>query len=149
MDGITTDLSGRSGHALNAGSGSEYKAVVGQRVPTGQDVTDEVKVVRIERNRVRGHIGDDVVYGGYSAGVCIIGLTLRGVELVDDPTIVPDGYQKEIVWDGVGLVDFSFAPHYQSDHAESSAVDKMVDFYKKNAMPFRALKDGEVIIQTI
>jgi dipeptidase E len=92
--------------------------------------------------------GDDVVYGGYSAGVCVIAPTLKGVELVDDPTIVPDGYQKEIVWDGIGLVDFSFAPHYQSDHAESSVVEEMIDFYKKNAMPFRALKDGEVIIQT-
>ncbi|MGB2791463.1 MAG: Type 1 glutamine amidotransferase-like domain-containing protein [Candidatus Moraniibacteriota bacterium] len=93
--------------------------------------------------------GDEIVYGGYSAGVCVIGPTLKGVELVDDPTIVPDGYQKEIPWDGIGLIDFSFAPHYQSDHAESSAVDKMIDFYKKNAMPFRALKDGEVIIQTV
>lgn len=93
--------------------------------------------------------GDEIVYGGYSAGVCVIGPTLKGVELVDDPTIIPDGYQKEIMWEGIGLVDFSFAPHYQSDHTESSAVEKMIDFYKKNAMPFRALKDGEVIIQTI
>lgn len=93
--------------------------------------------------------GDDVVYGGYSAGVCVIGPTLKGVDIVDDPTIIPDGYQKEIIWDGIGLVDFSFAPHYQSDHAESSVVEKMVGFYKENAMPFRALKDGEVIIQTV
>lgn len=93
--------------------------------------------------------GDDIVYGGYSAGVCVIGPTLKGVELVDDPTIIPDGYQKEILWEGIGLIDFSFAPHYQSDHTESSAVDKMIDFYKKNTMPFRALKDGEVIIRTV
>lgn len=93
--------------------------------------------------------GDEIVYGGYSAGVCVIGHTLKGGELVDDPIIVPDGYQKEILWDGIGLVDFSFAPHYRSDHPESAAIEKMVDFYKKNAMPFRALKDGEVIIQTV
>lgn len=93
--------------------------------------------------------GDDVVYGGYSAGVCVIGPTLKGVEIVDDPTIVPDGYDAEVIWDGVGLVDFSFAPHYQLNHPESEAIEEVVEFYKKNDMPFRGLKDGEVIIQAI
>lgn len=91
---------------------------------------------------------DDIVYGGYSAGVSVIGPTLKGVELVDDPAIVPEGYESEIIWDGVGLVDFSFAPHRQSDHPESATMEKVVEFYKKNNMPFRGLKDGEVIIQT-
>lgn len=92
---------------------------------------------------------NNIVYGGYSAGVSVIGPTLRGVEFVDDPMITPEGYQKEIIWDGVGLINFSFAPHYQSNHPESAAIEKTVDFYKKNNMPFRALRDGEVIIETI
>ncbi|MFZ2299737.1 MAG: Type 1 glutamine amidotransferase-like domain-containing protein [Candidatus Moraniibacteriota bacterium] len=93
--------------------------------------------------------GDSIVYAGYSAGVSVIGPTLKGVELVDDPMIVPAGYEQEVIWDGVGLVDFSFAPHYQSKHPESEAIEKVVEFYKKNGMPFRGLKDGEVIVQTI
>lgn len=92
---------------------------------------------------------NDIVYAGYSAGVSVVGPTLKGVEIVDDPTIVPDGYEADVIWDGVGLVDFSFAPHYQSNHPESEAIEKVVKFYKKNGMPFRGLKDGEVIIQTI
>ncbi len=94
-------------------------------------------------------LGDDIVYAGYSAGVSVVGPTLKGVEIVDDPTIVPEGYEAEVIWDGVGLIDFSFAPHYQSNHPESEAIEKVVGFYKKNDMLFRGLKDGEVIIQTI
>lgn len=99
---------------------------------------------------LREHISDDeIVYGGFSAGACVVGPTLKGVDLVDDPNVVPKGYEKEVIWDGVGLVDFSFAPHFQSYHPESEAMNKVVEFYKTNNMPFRALKDGEVIIQSI
>jgi len=93
-------------------------------------------------------LNDTIVYGGYSAGVSVLGPTLSGVELVDDPMIIPEGYEKEIIWDGVGLLDFSFAPHYQSNHPESASIEKVVEFYKERSMLFRTLKDGEVIIQT-
>ena len=33
----------------------------------------------------------DFVYAGYSAGICILSPTLHGLELVDDPNIVPTG----------------------------------------------------------
>ena len=90
--------------------------------------------------------GDSLVYAGYSFGVCVITPTLRGVELVDDPNVIPEGYRKEIIWDGVGLVNYSFAPHYHSNHPESEAVDKLVQYYIENNMPFRALRDGDVIV---
>jgi dipeptidase E len=42
---------------------------------------------------------DDVVYGGYSAGACVLGPTLRGIESAeDDPHLVPEGYQTEVIW---------------------------------------------------
>lgn len=91
---------------------------------------------------------DDIVYGGYSAGICVIGPTLKGIELVDDPSIVPVGYESEVIWDGIGLVDFSFAPHYRSDHPESAAIEKVVEFYQEHHMKYRALKDGEAIISS-
>ncbi|MFA6519552.1 MAG: Type 1 glutamine amidotransferase-like domain-containing protein [Candidatus Paceibacterota bacterium] len=90
---------------------------------------------------------NEIVYGGYSAGVCVIGPTLHGIELVDDVEITPEGYEHEIIWNGVGLIDFSFAPHFKSDHRESGSVDKLVNFYELNKMPYKALRDGEVIIQ--
>ena len=44
------------------------------------------------------------LYGGYSAGVCVLTPTLRGIHLVDPPEITPTGYQNEIIWDGLNLI---------------------------------------------
>jgi len=96
---------------------------------------------------ILGKINDDnFVYGGYSAGVCVLTPDLHGAELVDDPSIIPDGYEKEIIWEGLKILDYYFAPHYRSDHPESPLVEKQVEYYKINGMPYRALHDGEVII---
>ncbi len=89
---------------------------------------------------------DAVVYGGYSAGVDIMQPHLHGIDLVDDPNLVPEGYDQEIIWDCLGLIPYCVAPHYKSDHPESSDVDKAVDYYINNHIPFIALHDGEAIV---
>ncbi|MDP2585544.1 MAG: Type 1 glutamine amidotransferase-like domain-containing protein [Candidatus Levybacteria bacterium] len=86
------------------------------------------------------------VYAGYSAGICILSPTLHGLELVDDPSIIPEGYNSEIDWNGLNLVNFSFAPHYKSDHPESGMVDREVEYFIKHKMPFKTFRDGEVLI---
>lgn len=86
------------------------------------------------------------VYAGYSAGVCVLTPTLHGLELVDYPNIVPEGYSPEIIWEGLGIVDFSLAPHYRSDHPESERIEKVVEYFIKHKMPFKTLHDGEVIV---
>lgn len=89
----------------------------------------------------------EFVYAGYSAGVCILSPSLKGLEIVDDPIVVVDGYPKETLWDGLGLIDFAFAPHFESPgHPETEAVSKEVEYYKKTGEKYRALHDGEVII---
>ena len=45
-----------------------------------------------------------------------------------------------------GLLNYSIAPHYKSNHFETKLVDKMVEYYKKNHIKFKTLCDGEVII---
>jgi dipeptidase E len=89
---------------------------------------------------------DSIVYGGYSAGVDILQPHLYGIELVDPPDVVPEGYDAEIIWDCLGLLPYCVAPHYKSDHPESADIDKTVDYYLANHIPFIALKDGEVVI---
>jgi dipeptidase E len=92
-------------------------------------------------------LGDDaVVYGGYSAGACVATPTLRGLELCDDPNVIPEGYDKEIIWDGLDMVPFSIAPHYKSDHPETAMIDDVVIYYKNHRLPFETLLDGEAII---
>ena len=53
---------------------------------------------------------------------------------------------KEILWEGLGILDHIILPHYKSDHPESADIDKEVEFCKRNNIPFKTLRDGEVII---
>ncbi|MGA8475880.1 MAG: Type 1 glutamine amidotransferase-like domain-containing protein [Candidatus Cybelea sp.] len=89
---------------------------------------------------------DDLVYGGFSAGVIVATPTMRGIELADYPEQVPNGYQAKFSWDGMALVPYSFVPHYRSNHPESAAMEKVVEYFKEHQMPYRALRDGEVLI---
>ena len=86
------------------------------------------------------------VYAGYSAGVCVLAPTLRGIDLVDDPEVVPEDYQGDIIWEGLSLINYCIAPHYKSDHYESELIDKTVEYFLENKILFKVLRDGEVII---
>ncbi len=90
---------------------------------------------------------DAVVYGGYSAGVAVLTPSLRGLEFVDDPHVVPGGYEAEVVWDCLGILPFGVLPHYKSDHPESAEVDKSLEYLIDHHMPFIALRDGEAIVR--
>lgn len=89
---------------------------------------------------------DKIVYGGYSAGIDMLTPSLHGAELVDEPDIVPSGYHPGIIWDCLGLVPYAIAPHYKSDHPESAAIDKSIEYLIDNHIPFIALRDGEAIV---
>lgn len=89
----------------------------------------------------------DILYGGYSAGVCILGPTLKGLHLVDDLNQHPYDESCQTYWDGLNIVNYAFAPHYRSDHSESADIDKYIEYMIDHKIPFKALKDGEVIIK--
>lgn len=89
---------------------------------------------------------NDILYGGYSAGVCVLSPTLKGLELVDDITKLPYPQLQETIWEGLGIIDYSVVPHYQSDHPEYHLVDQVVELYDSNGTPFKTLKDGQAII---
>lgn len=89
---------------------------------------------------------DAVAYGGWSAGVCVLSPSLHGIEMVDDKDAVVEKYDPKIIWDGLGVLDFSIAPHYRSDHPESVMIDGLVEFFKDNDMKYLALRDGDVCI---
>ncbi len=89
---------------------------------------------------------DKIAYGGYSAGICILTPTLRGLELVDPIDAIADGYDSNIIWDGLNLIQYSIAPHYKSDHPESDDINKCVEYFVDNHMLFKTLRDGEAIV---
>ncbi len=87
-----------------------------------------------------------IAYGGYSAGACVLAPSLKSVEMVDDPNVVPEGYDPAIVWDGLGLIPYAIAPHYRSILPESASVNKLVQHYIDHHILFKALRDEDVII---
>lgn len=89
---------------------------------------------------------DSIVYSGYSAGVVILAPSMHGLEIVDDPNIVPEGYEKEFSWNGLGILPYSVAVHYKSDHPESAGVDQEIEYCINNNIPYKTLRDGEVIV---
>ncbi len=89
---------------------------------------------------------DDFVYSGYSAGICVLATDFGALQIVDDPTDNPYKESKETIWKGLGYFDYIILPHYKSDHPESADIDKEVEYCKKNNIPFKTLRDGEVII---
>ena len=89
----------------------------------------------------------DLIYGGWSAGAVVAGPALKGLHLMDDPAVLaPGGYAPEPIWDGLGLVDFTIVPHFASDHPEADAAAKAAAWLQAEGLPFRTLRDGEVIV---
>ena len=87
------------------------------------------------------------LYAGYSAGSCLLSPSLKGFEIVDDVSQVENTYPGEaVIWNGLGLIDFVFVPHYRSNHSESPAIEKEVEYLKKNNVVYKTFSDGEVYI---
>jgi dipeptidase E len=89
---------------------------------------------------------DALVYGGYSGGIAVLAPSLRGIESVNDPAAVPEGYAPGIPWEGLGVLPYSLAPHYKSAHPASPGIDGVVRYFETERMPFKTLRDGEVRI---
>lgn len=89
---------------------------------------------------------DNILYGGYSAGVCVLAPTLKGMDIMDDVNVKPYGKQSEIIWEGLEILDYCVIPHYKSDHPESKNAKKAVEYMIENKILFKTLKDGEVIV---
>ena len=85
---------------------------------------------------------DVVVYGGYSAGPCVLGPDLTALRRVDDLDAV-----AEPITDGLGLLDRPFVPHVRSPaHPESAGCDAVAADYQTRGQAHWALRDGQVLI---
>ncbi len=85
------------------------------------------------------------LYAGYSAAGCVLSPSLKSYEIVDKID-TPYEEQKEVIWSGLGFIDFAFMPHWDSDHPESGDVEKEIAYCQENNIPYKAVRDGEVII---
>ncbi len=85
---------------------------------------------------------DAIVYGGYSAGACVLGPDLIGLEEVDDITAV-----AEPVMTGLGVLDRPFVPHVGTPwHPEAIACDALAARYRAAGQAHWAVRDGDVLV---
>ena len=84
---------------------------------------------------------DDYLYGGYSAGICVLAKKLDIYKMVDPPINSFDNSPVE--FEGIGLLDYLPMPHYKSYFPVGKAIDKLVDYCNRNGRKFRVLRDGE------
>jgi dipeptidase E len=87
----------------------------------------------------------DFLYAGYSAAGAVLAPNLKAYEIVD-PVDTPYPEQKEVIWEGLGFVDWAFMPHWNSNHPESADIEKEIAYCKENNIPYRAITDGEVMV---
>jgi dipeptidase E len=87
-----------------------------------------------------------LTYAGYSAGACVAGPDLEGIELVDDPTVAPADYPQDTPARSLSLVPFRIVPHCDSAHPESAAVARVAAQLRAAGLDHRRLRDGEAIL---
>jgi dipeptidase E len=88
-----------------------------------------------------------IVYAGWSAGACVAGDSLRAVAPMDEPEAIAPGYPDTApVWEGLGLLPYGIIPHCESDHPEADAAARAVAQAEASRIPFRALRDGDVLV---
>lgn len=61
--------------------------------------------------------------------------------------MVPEGYQKDVNWDGLGWVDFAIVPHWKSEHPESAVAEVAVKYLLENGLLHKTLSDGQAFLK--
>lgn len=89
------------------------------------------------------------LYSGYSAGICLLSKDMHGVAIMDEPEADPYNSGMKPIYDGIGFVEETLIPHFESDHKETEAATRAVNFCQKNNLPYITLHDGDVIIEEI
>ena len=95
---------------------------------------------------ILGHKDDpNFLYAGYSAAGCVLAPSLEPYRATDDIAQTPYAGQ-DVITDGLGLVDFAFMPHWDSDHPESKRIREIIEYCKRKGIVYQAIHDGEVLI---
>lgn len=88
-----------------------------------------------------------LVYAGYSAALIVATTSLSGTEIVDDPTVIPNGYSKETdPFSGLGLIDFYLIPHIDSIEDWAKEIPRCAKELRDKNLEVVTLKDGEVFV---
>jgi len=87
-----------------------------------------------------------LTYAGYSAGVCVTGPDLDGIHLMDDPEVIPEGYDASTPADTLRWVPWRIVPHWRSDHPEAPTAEVAASYMEQRGLAHRTLRDGQAVI---
>lgn len=80
-----------------------------------------------------------MVYGGESAGACVAGNSLKGIELEDNPL-----FSESVIWEGLSLIDKYILPH-ADNVVFADAIEETRKMHKDNPTLLE-LKDSEALV---
>jgi len=90
---------------------------------------------------------NEIILAGESAGAIIMGPTLKYSEvendLEDSQNYAPLPYRKEVIWEGLGLIEYVPVPHYKS--AGYIGIDEYVENLEKDKIPYKTMTDEQVL----
>lgn len=90
---------------------------------------------------------DTFLYAGYSAGACLLGPHLRGLETSDDPGEVAPACGIEPNWEGLGLIDRPIVPHVDSPTDPEGMSNALAARFRADGTPHWALTDADVVVR--
>lgn len=90
---------------------------------------------------------DNYLYIGYSAGSCVLSQNLEQLNIVDEPIKFYD--EQNVNYKGLGFIDYIFIPHYKSNYHKIEFINNLVEKCKKENIKYKAIQDGEVLIERI
>jgi dipeptidase E len=89
---------------------------------------------------------DRLVYAGYSAGACVAGPDLSGIDLMDEPDALPEGYPDDVHPTTLGWVPWRIVPHWRSQHPESPAAELAAAYLSDAKLDFKTVSDGSALV---
>ncbi|MDG3012683.1 type 1 glutamine amidotransferase-like domain-containing protein [Rhodococcus sp. D2-41] len=91
---------------------------------------------------------DALAYGGYSAGACVAGPSLAGLESVDDPAeVAAVSPGSPVRWDGLGLIEHRVVPHFGTPgYPEEDAIRRIAADYAAAGIAHHRLGDGHALV---
>lgn len=90
---------------------------------------------------------DNYLYIGYSAGNCVLSESLDYLDIIDEPISFYDG--SNINYEGLGFIDYIVIPHYKSNYHKSHLIDEVVNKCENENIKYKAISDGEVLIEKV
>jgi len=86
------------------------------------------------------------LYAGYSAAGCVLAPSLEIYKGAANFKQTPYPEQSAVITEGLGLVDFYFMPHWDSDHHESERIGKLIEYCIEHDLKYKPVRDGDVLI---